>query len=167
VLFLGPGFLPSLPGSSMTGFYRDVLILCAVGLATYGGLWAFTGITKSTPAQRLAALKEEVKTKGGEVFETTLQGKPLAFLLQDCQLFLLDTAGDPLTRTKVLGPDFYLGPTVCTAQTIGVSGEYLKVYLANQAIGAGGGNITGGNYRSKDGLVWEKLSGKDWLASEQ
>ena len=30
-------------------------------------------------------------------------------------------------------------------------------------IGGGGGNITGGAYRSKDGVAWEKKTEKGWL----
>ena len=50
--------------------------------------------------------------------------------------------------------------------TVLSNADYLYVYLANRAIGAGGGNTSGGNYRTKDGLTWEKRMDRGWEAVE-
>ena len=138
----------------MKGFLRDVLIMSVIGVGTFAALRAYSVLSKTTSEQKLAALQQEVKSKGGELFQTTMQGVPKAFLLLNCELFLLDATGDKLQRTKVLSPGFYLGLVVCNGQSISMKDEYLSVHLSNQAIGAGGGNTTGGSFRSKDGLVW-------------
>jgi hypothetical protein len=39
---------------------------------------------------------------------------------------------------------------------------YLRVYLENRAFGAGGGNYSGGEYRSRNGKDWEKHTSKGW-----
>ena len=111
----------------------------------------------------LAKLQKEVRPKGSEVFQTLIGGQPKAFLLLECKVYLLDTADKAIRREKVLEPGFYLGFTACTGQTIKTEGEYVMVYLAQQAVGAGGGNAGGGNYRSKDGRNWEKHTEKGWL----
>ena len=148
------------------GFLTSLFLMFGIGVAAFAALWAYTALRKTTPAQKIAALKEEVEKSGGTVFETVLQGKPVSFLLKNCEVFLLDASGEELKRNKVLKPGFYLGFTGCTSQSIDKVGEYVTVYLANQAIGAGGGNITGGNYRSLDGLVWEKKYDKGWSAPD-
>lgn len=145
-------------------FLLVLLLLVCLGIAEFAALWAFSAFSKKTPQQKLAALQEEVRPKGGEVFQTVLLGKPVTFLLLDCSVFLIDAAGDAIQRTKVLSPGFYFGLDVCTNQSIAVEGEFVQVYLANRAIGAGGGNTSGGNYRSKDGVTWEKKTGKVWAA---
>jgi len=115
-----------------------------------------------SPAQRLARFKEEVRPKNGTIFETILEGKPTAFLLQDCKLYLLAVTAEAVKKERVLEPDFYLGFTTCTRQEIKLEGEYLKVFLSQQAVGAGGGNAGGGNYRSKNGRDWEKQKDGTW-----
>ena len=137
-------------------------ILAAIGVTIVAGLWVREILTRKTPAQKLEALQAEVKPKGGQVFQTVLLGKPLAFLLLDCKVFQLDASGDEVTRTKVLSPGFYFGLDVCTGQSIRLESEFLRVDLSTQAIGAGGGNTTGGAYRSTDGVTWEKHTEKGW-----
>jgi hypothetical protein len=144
-------------------FLPALLMMVGVGVAAFAALWAYSVFwSKTSPRQRLAALQKEVKPKGGEVFQTVLMGKPVAFLLLDCAVFLLDTTGEDVKRNKVLTPGFYFWLDVCTGQSISAEGEYVNVFLANRAIGAGGGNTTGGSYRSKDGITWEKKTEKGW-----
>ena len=126
--------------------------------------WAFR---KRTPAQQLAALQKEVEAQGGDVFQTELEGGPKAFLLLGCEVFLLDTSGRKVQRTRVLKPGFYLWPTVCTGQSIRAEEGYVLAMLENRAVGAGGGNTSGGSYRSKDGSRWEKWTKEGWLPVEE
>ena len=143
-------------------FLISLLLMIVVGIAAFAALWVYSISRKTTPEQKLQALETEVKAKGGQIFRTVLMGQPKVFLLLDCSLYLLDASGEEIKRDKVLTTGFYFGLAGCTDQSISIEGEYLNVYLANRAIGAGGGNTTGGNYRSKDGKSWEKKSAKGW-----
>jgi hypothetical protein len=125
-----------------------VLVLLAVGFFLY---------RRRTPEQKLKDLEWD-----GTVFQTHLQGKPVAFLVSNCSVYLLDPSGRKVKRTKVLKPGFYLGFTTCTGQSIRAEGEFVLVTLENRAIGAGGGNTSGGFYRSRDGITWEKKMGDVW-----
>jgi len=125
-----------------------VLVLLAVGFFLY---------RRRTPEQKLKDLEWD-----GTVFQTHLQGKPVAFLVSNCSVYLLDQSGRKVKRTKVLKPGFYLGFTTCTGQSIRAEGEFVLVTLENRAIGAGGGNTSGGFYRSRDGITWEKKMGDVW-----
>lgn len=139
-------------------------ILVLLFLAAAAAMAAYYFLFRNPPAaEKLAKLQKEVQPKSGQVFETVLGGQPRAFLLLGCKVYLLDTASKTIRREKVLEPGFYLGFTTCTSQTIKPGGEYVLVYLAQQALGAGGGNVGGGNYRSKDGRDWEKHTEKGWL----
>ena len=142
--------------------------MVTIGLAAFAALWIYSLLSKKTPAQKLAALREEVKPKGGQVFETTLLDKPVAFLLEGCNLYILDPNGeDEVKRQKVLSPGFYFWLDTCTEQSIRKEGEFVLVYLANRAIGAGGGNTSGGHYRSRNGYDWEKNTETGWLPLNQ
>jgi len=125
-----------------------VLVLLAVGFFLY---------RRRTPEQKLKDLEWD-----GTVFQTRLQRKPVAFLVSNCSVYLLDPSGRKVKRTKVLKPGFYLGFTTCTGQSIRAEGEFVLVTLENRAIGAGGGNTSGGFYRSRDGITWEKKMGDVW-----
>ena len=142
-------------------------ILVMIGLAVGLSLWVRETLMRKTPAQNIQRLESEVQGKGGRVFQTVLQGKPAVFLLLDCEVFLIDASGKEVTRTKVLSTGFYFGLTSCTNQSIHMDGEYVFVDLANIAIGAGGGNTSGGSYRSKDGVMWEKSTEKGWRAVDE
>ena len=122
---------------------------------------------KKTPAQRLSSLGADVAEKSGQVFQANVNGHPLAFLLQNCDVYMLDVSTDKVKRTKVLDAGFYLGFTVCTRQSITASEEYILVTLGKTAIGAGGCCAAGGNYRSKDGVKWEKDTAKGWRPVEE
>lgn len=93
--------------------------------------------------ERLAKLQKEVGSSG------------IVFLL-GCKVFLLDLSGRKIRREKVLQTGFYPWFTTCVEQSMKLDGKHLRVWLSNTAIGAGGGNIGGGNYRSEDGRNWEK-----------
>ncbi|EAQ76283.1 MULTISPECIES: hypothetical protein [unclassified Synechococcus] len=108
----------------------------------------------NSPAWRLERLRQEVASKGGRVFQTTLNGQEMAFLLQDCKLYKLEVSRRSLRRELVLKPDFY-PIAFCFKQTIERKGDTLEVYLLMQALGAGGGNQGGGTYRSTDGRTWQ------------
>lgn len=108
----------------------------------------------NSPAWRLERLQQEVAPKGGRVFQTTLNGQELAFLLQDCKLYKLEVTRSSLRRELVLKPDFYPF-AFCFEQSIERKGDTLEVYLLMQALGAGGGNQGGGTYRSTDGRKWQ------------
>ncbi len=108
----------------------------------------------NSPAWRLERLQQEVAPKGGRVFQTTLSGEELAFLLQDCKLYKLEVTRRSLRRELVLKPDFYPF-AFCFEQSIERKGDALEVYLLMQALGAGGGNQGGGTYRSTDGRKWQ------------
>ena len=138
---------------------RYSIVFVAIGLVVWAS-WSL--FRKRTPAEKLAALQKEVAPKGGEIFETELQGRHTAFLVMNCEVFLLDITGKKVKRTKVLKTGFYFGLTVCTGHSIRLEEGYVQVMLANRAIGAGGGNTSGGYYRSRDGLTWEKETRTGW-----
>ncbi len=121
-----------------------------------------------TTQEKLAALEQKVGPGGGIVLRQELQGQPKAFLLLDCKLYLLDASGPgTVARTQVLRPGFYPWFTACTGQSIRFESGYLQVELSNMAFGAGGGNISGGSYRSLDGVAWEKHTPRGWLPVEK
>lgn len=122
---------------------------------------------KSTPADRLAALQQEVQAKGGIVFQTQLHGQPAAFLVLNCEVHLLDASQRKVRRKRVLKTGFYLMPLVCTGQSIREEDGYVIAVLENRAIGAGGGNTSGGTYRTRDGVAWEKQTRKGWLPVDE
>ena len=127
-------------------------IVCVLLLVT--GFFLFR---RRSPEAKLRGLERE-----GTVFQTRLQGKSVAFLVSNCSVYLLDPSGRKVKRTKVLKPGFYLGFTTCTGQSIRAEGEFVLVTLENRAVGAGGGNTSGGFYRSRDGVTWEKKMGNHW-----
>jgi hypothetical protein len=140
-----------------------VLKYIVAGLSITLVAWAaYSLLRKRTPEEKLTALAKEVGAKG-EIFKAELQGKPAAFLLMNCEVFALDASGSKVKRTKVLKTGFYLGFTTCLGQSNRMEGDYLVVTLENRAIGAGGGNTSGGVYRSLDGWQWQKKVGEGWL----
>jgi hypothetical protein len=142
------------------------LILVAVA----AGIWVVHLLrSQPTPEELLARFSKEMEAKGGKVFQTNWNGQNLAFLQMDCKVYLLDASDrKEVKRTQVLQPGFYLWFTACTGQSMWTEDGYIKASLSNRAIGAGGGNTSGGTYRSKDGRVWEKwTSAKGWLPVEE
>lgn len=142
------------------------VLAALVVAAAVAAIWL--KLREPTPQEKLAALEQEVTPSGGIVLRQELQGQPKAFLLQDCKLYVLDASGPgKVTRTQVLQPGFYPWFTACTGQSIRFESGYLRVELSNMAFGAGGGNLSGGSYRSLDGLTWEKHTAKGWLPVDE
>ena len=143
---------------------RGLVVVLAVLVAMAAAYWLFR---KKTPVEHLAALEREVGPRGGVVLEAELEGGRVALLAVDCQVFRLDLSGRKVRRTRVLKTGFYLFPTVCLSQSLRVEDGYVVAYLENRAIGAGGGNTSGGTYRSLDGVRWEKYAKDGWLPVEE
>ena len=142
------------------------LLICFAIVAVFSGLVWYWFFRELTPDQKLARFMKEEGDKG-KFFSTTIDGRPMHFYLKSCKVYLLDLNGDKVKQEKVLEPSFYPWFTVCAEQEMHVEGEYLRVYLRDVAIGAGGGNTGGGEYRSKDGRKWEKHTGKGWRPVEE
>ena len=104
----------------------------------------------------LAGCKDETKLEGNPV-ELDVGGHAVELQLGDCNVYKV-THGllGAIRKTRVLSPDFYLGFTVCTRQSLRKEGEYAIATLCRQAIGAGGGCASSGTYRSRDGDTWER-----------
>lgn len=136
--------------------FIGLLVLVLLGTA----LWLRRA---HTPEQRLAALQDEVREREGIVFRAQLAGGPRDFLVLGCKVYLLDaSAPGKVRREEVLRTGFYLGPLICTGQSIAQEGGQLLVELSNRAFGAGGGNTSGGSYRSNDGREWQKFVHGEW-----
>jgi hypothetical protein len=135
-----------------------------LALSTAGAVLALSLLLQPhTPSERLERLQKEVAPRGGVVFRTTLGGRPLDFLLLDCQVDLLDASHQPVLRQRVLEGDFYLGFTICQQSSIRDQDGYVKVNLRKPALGAGGGNVGGGTDRSRDGPTWERFLDGAWV----
>lgn len=145
----------------------DRMTLGGLGVAVVIAAAFFYWSRPRSAAEKLAALEKQERAQGGTLFQTELEGRHLALLLKDCKVFLLDATGKEVKRTLVLKTGFYLWFTGCTGQSIRTEGGFIRVMLRNQAFGAGGGNASGGEYRSRDGLAWEKFTGDRWLAVEK
>jgi hypothetical protein len=107
----------------------------------------------------VAGCKDDTKLEGAPV--TLNVGTSVVELqLGDCNVYKV-THGwfGALGKTRVLSPDFYLGFTVCTRQSLRKQGEYAIATLCRQAIGAGGGCASSGTYRTRDGDAWERQAG--------
>jgi len=150
------GWLPPLPGWALLVSRGMVLAICAGVLAVP----ARRLLQKApTDAERLDRFEKKIK---GSIYRIELGGQPVALLLKDCKVYVLTVANKEVVKEKVLDTGFYPWFTVCTRSTLEQEGEFVKVYLAKQAIGAGGGSVGGGNYRSKDGRSWEKKMDQGW-----
>ena len=132
-------------------------------LAICGGVIAVpaTRLLRRAPTDAERLDRFETKTKG-RVVRMDLDGKTVVFLLRDCKVYVLTVANKEVVQDKVLETDFYPWFTVCTQSTLEHDGEYVLAHLSKQAVGAGGGSVGGGNYRSKDGRSWEKKMDKGW-----
>jgi len=140
------------------GVKRFLLGFCVAASAA-AGLWYFR---KPTAEERMAAYEKAATARGGVIYHTTLLDKHMIFEAESCRVYLLDNSGDEVQRTKVVRSGFYFFLDGCMEQRFSREGEYLHVFLANRAIGAGGGNTSGGDYRTKDGVTWEKRMDRGW-----
>ena len=147
-------------GGSKIEWGRVILVFLAL-LAVAAGLWvAFR--RQKTPDEVLDAFGKEMEPKGGRLFRAELRDRKLAFLMLDCKVYLLTVANGKVKQEKVLRTGFYFGLTVCTGQSMRMESGFVIAELSNRAIGAGGGNTSGGTYRSTDGVQWEKNTNKGW-----
>lgn len=118
-----------------------------------------------TAEERLESfIQQQEKAHGHAIFRTTVEGKPLVLLLKSCSVYRLEATPEAVTEHEVLKPGFLLWPTGCTGQRLWRDGAYIFAELINMEFGAGGGNASGGTYRSRNGIDWEKQTGKGWLA---
>ena len=119
---------------------------------------------KPTPEERLESfIKERGASSGNNVFRDTVEGKPLVLLLESCKVYRLEATSEAVTQQEVLRPGFVLWFTACTSQKVWREGQYIFAELINIQVGAGGGNASGGTYRSKNARDWEKQTRKGWL----
>ncbi len=146
-------------GTNLTMKPRAVVVAITVALVAPGLVFL---LRPRTPTQRLANLQKEESKTGGIVFQTTLSGQEIAFLLSGCKLYRLDASSEKVARELVLEGDFYLGFTTCMKQSIREQDGYVRVFLLKPALGAGGGNAGGGTYRSRDGRHWETFIAGSW-----
>ncbi|MBM3763884.1 MAG: hypothetical protein FJW32_00710 [Acidobacteria bacterium] len=134
-----------------------------VAASAAAGLWFFR---TPTAEERMAAYEKAAATRGSVIYHTTLLDKHMIFEADNCRVYLLDNTGLDVQRTKVVRSGFYFFLDGCMEQNFSRDADYLYVYLSNRAIGAGGGNTSGGNYRTNDGLTWEKRMDRGWEAVE-
>jgi hypothetical protein len=139
---------------------------------------------RPTPEERMESfIREKVAAGYKTIFRDQVEGKPLVLLLEGCKVYRLDVTGkdvkgkdvkgkdvkgrdvkgEEVTQSEVLRPGFVLWFTGCVSQKAWREGEYIFAELVNQQVGAGGGNASGGTYRSRNAVDWEKQVGKKWL----
>ncbi len=95
---------------------------------------------------------------------------PLILGASGCKLYRArydhqDIAGWEVTLAADWGATYPAFMTACMDESLAWDGKYVKVYFCARAIGAGGGCINGGNYRSRTGArPWfvSLGNGKDW-----
>jgi hypothetical protein len=142
----------------------DFSLLRAAGLAL-AAMLAFAGCRhKPTPEELMERfISEKEANSGRKIYRDTVQGKPLALLQDSCKVYRLEATSEGVTEHEVLRPGFVLWFTGCIDQRVWRDGEYIFAELNNRQIGAGGGNASGGTYRSKNAMEWEKQTQKGWL----
>jgi len=99
--------------------------------------------------------------------DAKLAGKDIHLVLHDCKVYRAESAAPKAKRTLVLEPELYPFFTVCSRESLTLESEYVLAMLGRQALGAGGCCASGGNYRSADGVTWEKRDGGKWKAVEK
>jgi hypothetical protein len=114
------------------------------------------------PSRRSTGLHRQ--KRGGLTLETTVAGAKLTLLVANCKVYRLQVKGNRVEEIEVLRTGFLLWFSGCVGQSIRMAEGYIVVELINRELGAGGGNASGGVYRSRDGTDWEKHTRKGWLA---
>lgn len=149
-----------------------------------GGLWAGGLVLgavlvlqgcrhRPTPEERMESfIQEKVAAGYKTIFRDQVGGKALVLLAEGCKVYRLeasgrDVRGEEVTQSEVLRPGFVLWFTACVSQKLWRDGKYIFAELVNMQVGAGGGNASGGTYRSKNAVGWEKQVGKKWLPVDQ
>lgn len=146
------------------------LLAAGAAGALLGGIATFARLTHRAPsaADRWSAFRAEQLSKGGQLVDLVWQETPRTFVLRDCSIALAEMSSDGrIETTRVLKTGFYLVPTACTSQSLHAEETYLVAELHNRAFGAGGGNTTGGTYRSRDGRTWEKRVATGWKSVDE
>jgi hypothetical protein len=142
----------------------EFVFLGAAGLVLGAVLALQSCRHRPTPEERLEIfIQKKIATGYKTVFRDQVEGKTVVLLLEDCKVYRLESAGEEVTQTEVLRPGFVLWFTGCMSQKVWRDGGYLFAELVNMQVGAGGGNASGGTYRSKNAVDWEKQVGKRWL----
>jgi hypothetical protein len=90
------------------------------------------------------------------VFQTTLNGEELPFLLQDCKPSRLEMPRLRLRRELMLEPEFH-PLAFCLERSRDRRGDLLALGLLLRVLGSGGGRQDGGRCRSSDGRGWQRL----------
>jgi hypothetical protein len=93
-------------------------------------------------------------------FRAVVGGLPVHLALEDCEVFVVSDDGG---REKVLSTDFYPMLSACARQEAASDAEFITVELGRLALGAGACCTTGGQWRSRDGRVWERRHNGRWL----
>lgn len=91
---------------------------------------------------------------------------PVLLGLDNCKVYRAKIEQGVVLGWEMVLKGFYPFFTACTQQSIEYDGHYARVFLCEQAIGAGGGCAAGGNYRSLDGSNWEEKKGNQWTKVE-
>ena len=129
----------------------------AVPLMLLGVLAGCEGAS-SRPAPELSA--EAIATRDApaeRVFQGTLAGRPVHLLVHDCEVFRVEArAAGEVQWTSVLKPEPDPFFTSCERQSLSFDKGALTAVLGRQAFGAGGCCASGGTYRTRDGLTWQK-----------
>jgi len=90
----------------------------------------------------------------------------LIFGIQDCKVYEAKVIkGVVVEWSLIIKPDFYPFGHACTRQKMHfLEGGELFVQTCTQALGAGGGCITSGRYKTIDGIHWEREGNGEWKA---
>ncbi|PVZ78549.1 hypothetical protein C9426_34635 [Serratia sp. S1B] len=95
--------------------------------------------------------------KPGLVFSGTLAGKNIHLVVQDCAVYKIDGEAKNGQLSTVFELESAL-LSFCDRQFLRAENGTVTVWLGRMAFGAGGCCITGGNFRTTDGLNWKKIS---------
>ena len=99
----------------------------------------------------------ELPTKNNE--------SPLIFGIKGCKVYKAKVImGVIVEWHQIIEPDFYPFGHSCTRQKMTLlNNNELLIQTCTQAIGAGGGCITSGKYRTVDGIHWEREINSEWI----
>ena len=118
-------------------------------------------LASCAPREPYALSAADAKRFGPNVARLSVSSRPEPVILGvvDCHVERAQVANGAITGWKTIleadgtYPKFM---TACTRQSIRLEHGYAYVFLCRQAIGAGGGCVNGGNYRTADSVRWEK-----------
>jgi len=94
-----------------------------------------------------------------DLFVGRLAGVDVELLVQDCKVFRVTRGPEQaVTLTEVLAPPPYPFFSSCDRQSMRHEDGTVIAVLGRMAVGAGGCCATGGTWRTRDGVTWEKIS---------